>query len=132
MSRWTGHDELKDVADSSKARKKAVEAVQAQLPGGYEATDELCVMITRRDIPYSEDELRRMGLHLCPSWLRVARTYGRKVVWFKGYDRMQNGGEIVLVGDAGTGRGWPERMAALVMDATKAWMDHREQNGWPL
>jgi len=65
-------------------------------------------------------------------WQRVARSYGRTVVWFRSPDdRPVPSYEIVRVGDAGTGRGWPDRMVELFREAVEAWTAHREANGWP-
>lgn len=119
MSKWRRprHVDLRDRADTLPNRTLVCRALSSGLPAAYEATDELCVMLTY--------------VHL-KSHPRVARSYGRKVVWFRADDQKQWSGDLVYVGDAGHGRGWRDRMVALFRMAMHSWAEHQIKNGWGL
>jgi len=140
VSRWREPEgvELVDRADRVANREKMVrllnEDPSLSLPEGFDASDELCVFVNRH-YTYTNEERKKLQSWERPTWDRVARTYGRKVVWFKP-DDVRNSpfvtGELVYVGDAGTGWGWTERMAVLFFKAIKAWKKYREDQGWPV
>jgi hypothetical protein len=137
MSRWRypKDEALEDKADRMENRVMVAGLLNGTgptpytLPEGFEGSDELAVFVTRR-FKYTDEERRKLSWGT-PTWVRVARSYGRKVVWFKGdEDDVLTSGELVCVGDAGKGRGWPDRMARLFQEAVQAWTAHRTKNGW--
>jgi hypothetical protein len=138
MSRWRypEDEDLKDKSDRLENRVMISQMLMGHAPTPYklhedfDATDELCVFVNRRFV-YTDEEKRKLPWGT-PTSERVARTYGRKVVWFKqDKNDVLTSGELVYVGDAGTGRGWPDRMALLFQKAVAEWILHRSTNGWP-
>jgi hypothetical protein len=95
-----------------------VELLNENLEAGFEATDELCVMITRRGVKGEP---------------RVARGFGRTVVWFQMDPESHphwRSGQLVIVGHAGKGKGWKDRMLTLFGDAVESWKAWQVKNGW--
>jgi len=115
---WKKPEGLSPVTDSPPNRTKVVKLLNDRWgpSGEFQATDEMCVMVTW----YSDEG----------QWNRAARTYGRTVAWFKGDDKDQTTGELVMVGDAGKGKGWSTRMTDLFQQAVEAWSSWRQYNGW--
>ena len=124
MTTWLGVPSTDPTVDPPKSREAIVTDLNKVLPTGFVATEELGVMVTAR-------RLRRDGTE---GWgPRVARTYTRKVYWFKSGDQAQSyhsTGSLVLVGDAGTGRGWKERQVALFQEAVRLFQEWYTSNGW--
>lgn len=123
-SRWVRPHGLSERWDSVANRQAMVEILSKDTHESLKATDEGCVIVTKYfDEPLPGWEKR--------DWLRVARSYNRQVVWFRGDDSLQQNGDIIIVGDAGKGRGWKQRMETLFAQAIVLWTGHRINQGWP-
>jgi len=123
MTFWIGAPNS-DKVGSRENREAVVSRLNDVLQTKFLATDEGGVMLTAR-------RLQPGGF---AGWgPRVARTYGRKVYWFKSGDERQSyssTGHLVLVGDAGTGRGWKNRQVALFQEALNQFQSWYTEKGW--
>ncbi len=128
-NRWRGCEDIRKTrVDRVSNRVRVVWYLSKALPASYRASEQMCVM-TNCDLPKPPPRERIPGRWYSPA---VARSYGRKVVWFKPDDEWSRSGELVLVGDAGKGKGWHLRMGLLFEAAVLKWEKHRRKQGWSL
>ena len=128
-NRWRGCENIRKTrVDRLSNRLRVVKHLEQALPAGYRASEQMCVMMNY-DLPKPPPRERIPGRWYEPA---VARSYGRKVIWFKPDDEWGHSGELILVGDAGKGKGWHLRMGLLFEAAVSLWENHRREQWWSL